>query len=178
MSTKVVLKNIVLSYPNLFNPKQIMNQGDPKYSTAILIAKNDKANLDKINAAIAEAKKDDKLKGARKVDSPILDGDVEKPDDKYYAGCYYLNAKASENHPPKVVDRHVNPIMDQEEIYAGCICNVSLNFYAYAFNGHNGIGVGLGNVQKVKDGERMGAGSSAAEDDFADLGDDGEDFLN
>lgn len=176
MSTKVVLKNVVLSYPNLFNPKQIMNQGDPKYSTAILVAKNDKANMDKIKAAIEKAKKDDKLKGARKVDSPILDGDVEKPDDKYYAGCYYFNAKASENHPPKVVDRHVNPIMDQEEIYAGCICNVSLNFYAYAFNGHNGIGVGLGNVQKVKDGERMGGGSSAAEDDFEDLG--GEDFLD
>jgi hypothetical protein len=180
MSTKVTLKNVVISYPNLFTPKQIMNSGDPKYSTAVLIAKNDKANLDKLNAAIEAEKKDDKLKGipARKIDSPIMDGDEEKPDDKYYAGCYYINAKASENHPPKVVDRHVEPIMDQEEIYAGCICNVVVQAYAYNFNGHAGIGLGLGNIQKVKDGERMGGGSSAAEDDFADLGDDGEDFLN
>ena len=176
MSTKITLKNVVLSYPNLFNAKQIMNQGEPKYSTAILIAKNDKENLKKLQAAIDEAKKDDKLKGARKIDTPLNDGDEEKPDDKYYAGCYYINAKASENHPPKVVDRHVNPIMDQDEIYAGCICNVVVNCYAYNFNGHYGVGIGLGNVQKVKDGERMGGSFSSPEDDFDDLG--GEDFLD
>jgi hypothetical protein len=67
--------------------------------------------------------------------------------------------------------------MDQDEIYPGCICNIVVNAYAYNFNGHAGIGLGLGNVQKVKDGERMGGGSSAPEDDFADLGDDAEDFL-
>lgn len=177
MSTKITLKNVVLSYPNLFNAKQIMNQGEPKYSTAILIAKNDKENMKKLQAAIDEAKNDDKLKGARKIDTPLNDGDEEKPDDKYYAGCYYINAKASENHPPKVVDRHVNPIMDQEEIYAGCICNVVVNMYAYNFNGHYGVGVGLGNVQKVKDGERIGGSFSSAEDDFEDLG-GGEDFLD
>ena len=176
MSTKITLKNVVLSYPNLFNPRQIMNQGDPKYSTAILIAKNDKENLKKLQAAIDEAKKDDKLKGAHKIGTPLNDGDEEKPDDKYYAGCYYINAKASENHPPKVVDRHVNPIMDQEEIYAGCICNVVITCYAYNFNGHYGVGIGLGNVQKVKDGERMGGSASLPEDDFEDLG--GEDFLD
>ena len=176
MSTKITLKNVVLSYPNLFNAKQIMNQGEPKFSTAILIAKNDKENLKKLQAAIDEAKKDDKLKGARKIDLPLNDGDEEKPDDKYYAGCYYINAKASENHPPKVVDRHVNPIMDQEEIYAGCICNVVVTAYAYNFNGHYGVGIGLGNVQKVKDGERIGGSASSPEDDFDDLG--GEDFLD
>ena len=177
MSTKITLKNVVLSYPNLFNAKQIMNQGEPKYSTAILIPKNDKENLKKLRAAIDEAKQDDKLKGARKIDIPLNDGDEEKPGDKFYAGCYYINAKVSENHPPKVVDRHVNPIMDQEEIYAGCICNVVVNMYAYNFNGHYGVGVGLGNVQKVKDGERIGGSFSSAEDDFEDLG-GGEDFLD
>ena len=98
MSTKITLKNVVISYPNLFNAKKIMDQGEPKFSTAILIAKNDKENLKKLQAAIDEAKKDDKLKGARKIDTPLNDGDEEKPDDKYYAGCYYINAKASENH--------------------------------------------------------------------------------
>ena len=177
MSTTITLNNVVISYPNLFTPKQIMGQGDPKYSTAILIAKNDKANLDKLKAAIEEAKKDDKLKGARKLDMPLRDGDEEKPDDKYYAGCYYINAKAPENHPPKIVDRHVDPIMDQDEIYAGCICNIKVSLYAYNFSGHTGVGVGLGNLQKVKDGERMDGGSSAAEDDFTDLGDE-DDFLS
>lgn len=175
---KITLKNVIISYPNLFTPKQIMNQGDPKYSTAILIAKNDKDNLAKLKGAIDDAKADDKLKGipARKIDSPLMDGDEEKPDDAHYAGCYYINAKSSENHPPKVVDRHVDPIMDQQEIYAGCVCNIVVNTYAYNFNGHAGVGIGLGNIQKVADGERMGGGDSAAEDDFEDLGGD-ESFM-
>lgn len=176
MSTKTTLKNVIISYPNLFTPKQIMASGEPKYSTAILIAKNDKENLNKLKAIIEEAKKDPKLSGVKKIALPLYDGDEEKPDDKYYAGCFYLNAKASENHPPKVVDRHVEPIMDQDEIYAGCICNISVTAYAYNFSGHTGVGIGLGNVQKVKDGERMGGGSTSAESDFEDLGD--ESFLD
>ena len=54
MSTKITLKNVVLSYPNLFNAKQIMNRGEPKCSTAILIDKDDKENIKKLKAAIEE----------------------------------------------------------------------------------------------------------------------------
>ena len=61
MSTKITLKNVILSYPNLFNAKQIMNQGEPKFSTAILISKDDKENIKKLKAAIEEAKKDDRF---------------------------------------------------------------------------------------------------------------------
>ena len=172
----ICLKNVRISYAHLFEPEPIMGQGEPKYSVSILIPKSDKENVEKLNAVIKDAKESDKLKGAKKIDSPVHDGDTDKGDDPVYAGCYYLNAKANENHPPQIVDRHVNPIMDKNEVYSGCYCNIMVNTYAYSFNGHNGIGVGLGNVQKVKDGEHLGGGSSKPEDDFSDLGD--EDFLN
>ena len=51
---------------------------------------------------------------------------------------------------------------------------MSLNFYAFNSNGNKGIACGLGNIQKVRDGEPLG-GKSTAADDFATLEDD--DFL-
>ena len=71
------------------------------------------------------------------------------------------------------MDLALNPIMDREEVYSGCYCRFSVNFYPFSASGNNGVAVGLNNVQKVGDGERL-AGRSRAEDDFAD---DGEDFL-
>ena len=47
-------------------------------------------------------------------------------------------------------------------------------------NGNKGVGVGLNNIQKLKDGERLGGARASAEDDFGgdDLPfeDDEEDF--
>jgi len=40
-------------------------------------------------------------------------------------------------------------------------------FYPFSTNGNNGVAVGLNNLQKVSDGERL-AGGSKAEDDFND----------
>ena len=53
----------------------------------------------------------------------------------------------------------------------------SVNFYAFNSNGNRGIACGLNNIQKLSDGTPLG-GHSRAEDDFADLDDDDEDFLS
>ena len=49
--------------------------------------------------------------------------------------------------------------------------NVSVTFYAYKTDAGSGIAAGLGNIQKVKDGEPLG-GASNPEDDFEVLDDD------
>ena len=59
-------------------------------------------------------------------------------------------------------------------MYSGCYGRVSLNFYAFNSNGNKGVACGLGNIQKIKDGEPLGGKTSAA-DDFSTLADD--DFL-
>ncbi len=48
------------------------------------------------------------------------------------------------------------------------------HFYAFNSNGNKGVACGLGNIQKIKDGEPLG-GKSSAVDDFTTLADD--DFL-
>ena len=69
----------------------------------------------------------------------------------------------------------IKPILDRDEVYSGCYARVSLNFYAFNSNGNKGIACGLGNIQKIKDGEPLGGRSSAA-DDFRTETDD--DFLS
>ena len=59
-------------------------------------------------------------------------------------------------------------------MYSGCYARVSLNFYAFNSNGNKGVACGLGNIQKVRDGEPLGGRTNAA-DDIASLEDD--DFL-
>ena len=76
--------------------------------------------------------------------------------------------------PPQIVDKAVKPILDRSEVYSGCYARVSLNFYVFNSNGNKGVACGLGNIQKIRDGEMLG-GRTNATDDFTSLEED--DFL-
>ncbi len=67
--------------------------------------------------------------------------------------------------------------LGEDEVYSGCYARVSVNFYGYNAAGNKGIACGLGNVQKVEDGERLGGGSSAEEDFEFEEVDVEDDFL-
>lgn len=73
------------------------------------------------------------------------------------------------------MDENVSPILDRSEVYSGCYARVSLSFYAFNTNGNKGVACGLGNIQKIRDGEPLGAGRVSAESDF---GAPADDFLN
>lgn len=166
---KVITGKCRLSYEHVFEAASI-NGSDPKYSACIVIPKTDKATLAKIQAAVNAAIQDgikSKWKGKKPVNLklPLRDGDAERPDDEAFSRCYFLNANA--NRAPGIVDLARNPILDREEVYSGCYCRFSVNFYPFSASGNNGVAVGLNNVQKVADGERL-AGGSRAEDDFND----------
>ena len=64
--------------------------------------------------------------------------------------------------------------LDQTEVYSGCYGRISVNFYGYNSNGNRGVAAGLGNIQKLKDGEALSSRTNA-EDDFEAVED--EDFL-
>lgn len=165
-----------LSYAHVWEPVSI-NGGKEKYSVSVLIPKDDTKTIEAINKAIDAAIDEGVAKfGGKKpnkaaIKIPLRDGDVER-DDEAYKGHYFINANSTT--PPQIVDRAVQPILDRGEVYSGCYARVSLNFYAYNANGNKGIACGLGNIQKVRDGEPLGGRSNAA-DDFSSLADD--DFL-
>ena len=175
-STKVVTGVVRLSYANVWEPASI-NGSKPKYSVSLIIPKDDKATVDAINRAVENAIKDGAAKFGGKIPPrgslklPLRDGDAER-DDEAYKGSYFVNANSTT--APQIVDRQVQPILDRGEIYSGCYARVSVNFYAFNSNGNRGIACGLGNIQKIRDGEPLGGRTSAA-DDFATDPDD--DFL-
>ncbi len=175
--TKVITGiNARLSYFHGWEPVSI-NGGTEKYSVSVLIPKDDKETIDAINAAIDAAIEEGIAKfGGKKpkreaIKLPLRDGDVER-DDEAYKNHYFVNANSTT--PPQIVDKRVNPILDREEVYSGCYARVSLNFYAFNSNGNKGVACGLGNIQKIRDGEYLGGRTSAA-DDFTTIED--EDFL-
>lgn len=176
-ATKVIIP-CRISFSNIWEPKAI-NGGDEKYSVSCVIPKSDKKTIAKIQAAVEAAKEDGKTRrwGGKippNLKLPLRDGDIDRPDDENYADCYFVNASSKD--APQVVDRKVNPVLDPMTVYSGCYCNVSVNFYAFNANGNRGVAAGLGNIQFVKDGERL-SGKASADADFDALEEDGEDVL-
>lgn len=175
--TKVVTGVVRLSYANIWKPRPGLTEGSAdKYSTAILIPKSDKATLEKVKRAVEAAKEQGKGMWGGKVPAnlktPLRDGDVDRPDDAAYKGHYFLNAASNER--PGIVDRDINDILDQSEVYSGCYAKVSLNLFPFNTNGNRGIGAGLQNIMKWDDGPRL-AGRASASEDFAEITDEEED---
>ena len=171
--TKVTTGKVRLSYAHVWEAHAMSEGQEPKYSVSVIIDKNDKDTLKAIKEATDQAKEEGKGKWNGKIPgnlkTPLRDGDVDRPDDEAYAGCYFLNANSKTK--PGIVDKDVQPILDQSEVYSGCYARLTLNFYAYNSNGNKGIAAGLGNIQKLEDGEPLG-GVTRAEDDFDSVGED------
>ena len=164
------------SYLHCWEPDSI-NGSEPKYSVSAIIPKSDTATINAIKVAIENAKKESMSKWGGKIPPnlklPLRDGDIDRPEDEAYANSFFLNANSRQ--APQVVDRHVQPVLDQNEVYSGCYGAISVTFYGYNSNGNRGIAAGLGNIQKLRDGEPLGGRTNAA-DDFESVDDD--DFLS
>ena len=168
METKVVTGKVRFCYVNVFEPTAMAEGDTLKYNICVLIPKSDTKTLEKIKQAIEAAKQAGKAKLADKngkipstIKLPLHDGDEERGDDPAYEGMYFINANS--NRKPSIVDKELNPIMSKDEFYSGCYGRASINFYAYNVQS-KGIAAGLGNLQKLEDGEPLAGGSSADED--------------
>lgn len=177
--SKVVTGTVRLSYANVWTPRAANEGSEPKYSASIIIPKADTATVDAIKKAIEVAIQEGVGKFGGKIPPrttlklPLRDGDEERPDDEAYKNAYFLNATSKL--APGIVDKHVQPILDHSEVYSGVYARVSLNFYAFNTSGNRGVACGLGNIQKIRDGEPLG-GKTAPSADFGSIEDD--DFMS
>jgi len=180
MATTVISKNSLVrfSYANVFHPKAAQEGQDKKYSVSLLIPKTDKALLKEIEAAIEKETEDFKSKNKGKLPPlfkrPLRDGDVDRPEDGNYAGMMFINANAAEGKKPYVVGAGNVALEDEDDFYSGCWGKFSVNFFNFDSNGSKGVACGLNGVKKVKDGEKLSGGTTAA----ADFGDDNEEELD
>ena len=178
--TELTVGPVRISYAYVWEPREAEEGKRPKYETMILVPESETkivARLNKaIDAAVEAGKKRYGEEWATKNKSsfkrPLKEGNEEKPGEDIYEDMLYFNAWSY--NAPEIVDRQVQPILKQSEVYSGCWANISLEFYPYDNEGR-GVGVMLGNIQKVRDDEKLAGGRSAAED-FVAMDDDEDDI--
>jgi hypothetical protein len=165
VSAKVVTGVVRLSYAYVWEPRKQGDDTKEKYSVQLIIPKSDTETVTAIKRAIEKVFKNNPgvfgSAGLAALKQPLRDGDAEKPADPNYKDSYFMNASSLT--APGIVDRDVKPILDRKEVYSGCYARVSLNFFPYDKKS-KGIGAGLQNIQKVRDGDPLGGHTPASED--------------
>ncbi|MDD3337846.1 MAG: DUF2815 family protein [Lachnospiraceae bacterium] len=172
--TKVLTGEVRLSYAHLSEPYANPNQpgSEPKYSVTMLIPKQDvatKADIESSMRAAYEAAVINDWKGARPQlrNALVYDGDgVRNDGTKFGAECAgHWVITANSKRKPQVVDMsNINSELAPQDIYSGMFARVTLNFFSFSSNGNKGVGCGLGNVMKTRDGEPLAGGASAVSD--------------
>jgi hypothetical protein len=171
---RVQLKEVRLTFPQLFDAKQVNGQGDPKFSAAFLIDKKHPQLAElktAISAAATEkwgAKAGDVLKQLQAGDKLCLhDGDA-KSDYDGYAGHFFINA--SNKIRPLVIGPDRAPLTATDgKPYSGCYVNAIVEIWPQDNQFGKRVNASLLGVQFVKDGERLAGGGVAAADDFEEI---------
>lgn len=168
-------KLVRFNYPCVFEPRAVMPGQSKKYSVQALIEKSDAESVNAIKRACSRLIKEAETQGMwsgglpANFRNPLRDGDedAKRSQCPAYQGMYFLNA--SSKFKPGIVDAQGRAIIEPAKFYAGCWGRVQLVLFTYDKMGNAGIGVGLNNLQKVRDGEPL-AGRQSAEDAFKGLG--------
>jgi hypothetical protein len=182
---RILLKNVRLAFPNLWEPNTVNGEGKPRYSASLLMGQ-DHPQVEEIKRKIEALAKDkwrDKaasiLAGLYKTDKVALhDGDTKAQYDGF-PGNLFVASAAQENAAPTVIDRDRSPLSQRSgRPYPGCYVNASLEFWAQDNGYGKRINCTLRGIQFYADGDSFSAGRPADSDEFDDVsaGADAEDF--
>ena len=147
-----------------------------KYSTSVLIRKDDNislANLEKASNAAFLVGQTKGYWGANAPSNfklPLRDGDAEAAEKgEHYMGHWFLNASSTRR--PRIVDINRQDITEESQVYSGCYARVILNLFPFNTRGNKGVGCGLEAIQKLGDGEHLGTAPIDIDAAFSDWGD-------
>jgi hypothetical protein len=174
---KVLTGEVRLTYLAVLTPKASQQGGEPKYSVTLLIPKTDTVTKADIDASIQAAAQEAMAKtwgGIRppQLRIPIYDGDGMRPSgEPFGAECkgHWVMTASTKMKPQVVGIDNINVELSPSDIYSGMYARVTIRFFGYSNSGNKGIGCGLGNIMKTRDGESL-AGRASASSDFATVG--------
>jgi hypothetical protein len=180
MGQQIVTPRGHTAFMHLFRPQPAMQEGkEAQYTVTFLWDEGDK-RLAKLEAAIIEVAKEkwgDKAKGMLakgQLRSPLRPGS-DKEDTKAaedFEGKVFLTARSTDK--PQVVDKDLESVMDQMDVYSGCVGRGDIYLFPYDKAGNRGVGAIINSFQKLDEGERK-SGRRAASDAFG--GDDDEETV-
>jgi hypothetical protein len=177
--TRLITPPCRASYPKLFEP-EINDQGKKVWSVTLLIEDTEEGRTF-LKAAEKEAEEAARAKFGARYDSlrksPSFKWAIRYDTDKYASltpkVLAYVNVRSYET-PPGVVSIYAGPdgkpakITDPALIYPGCYLRASLHAYATDRPDSKSVSFGLGNVQKLRDAERIDSRVNAQDEFEAD----------
>jgi hypothetical protein len=175
MGQRLLVKGI-LSYPHLFQPRRVNENSDPRYSTSILIAKND-PQISKLQNAIETEKSVGFPKGFPPKGTICLkDCVVEFPLQPELANYHVIPAGTGVDSKPNVVDMERMPIVDPSLVFAGAEAIVSININSYNKPMNKGVTAYLGGVMITGNIGPLGRidGRPSVDQMFEDVAADGQ----
>ena len=171
--TLIRIGEVRFSFVHVFSPRMGDDGKEGKYGVCAVWPKTETTTTEFVKNAIAAAKELAKSKGIKlpaNCKIPLRDGDIDREDDENFAGCWFINCNCAKRPGVRVLSEGtVVEALDDEDFYSGCYGALTVNFFPYDSNGNKGIGAGLNNVIKTRDGEKLSGGTNA-DSDFADLG--------
>lgn len=184
----IKLKNVRLSYPNLFEPKSGPEGGEAKYSAAFLMDKdNNEPEITAIRDAVLAVAKgqwgDQNVKwnngqlAVKKADGKAaivkicLRSGEEKPDTTGYENVMFFSASNKMSVP--IVDKNPSIALTKQDgkPYAGCLVNVSVRLWAQDNNFGRRVNAQLQAVQFAGEGESFGDAPVNPESVFDNIAD-------
>jgi hypothetical protein len=173
---QVMLKNVRLAFPNLFEARGV-GDSDPRYSATLIFAVDSPAHKQMVEAIekVAKdkwgAKAEVSMKTVRAKNKVCLHDGAEKARYDGFDGMMYVSASNKDR--PTVIDRQRAPLQPGDGLpYAGCVVNAQIDVWAQENQYGLGINALLMGIQFVKDGDRFGGGGVASADAFDILEDD------
>lgn len=181
--TSVMTPECILAFHDLFRAKAIEEGKEPTFNATLLFSPEVQQTPDFAAMKAAATAAAQKRFAQEIAADPQFVATLRNPfrrceeKPKYYAdlgpGWLFINVSTKQRPGVvKPVQNGVAPITDENEIYAGVVVRATISPFAYPQPGakgpaaaNKGVSFGLGNVLKVRDGERRG-GRPSAQDDF------------
>lgn len=176
---KIVLKNVRLAFPELWEAKAVDGEGEPAFSAAFLLPKNHPQvkEFREAEETVGKEQWKDKWPQIKKEivannRLAMKDGDT-KASYAGYEGNLFVSSRNKTR--PTVIDRDRSPLTAKDgRPYAGCYVNVIVELWAQDNKYGKRINASLSGVQFLKDGEAFSGGRPASADEFDDLSDQGD----
>lgn len=173
---RIMLRNVRLSFPSLFEPTSVAGEGKPRYSAMLILPPEHPqlGEVTKLMKAVASekwaAKAGAVYTSLEKTDKLALhDGDTKAQYDGV-GGNFFISAASQESARPTVINADRSPLTAKDgKPYAGCYVNASIDFWAQDNTYGKRINAQLRGVQFLRDGDAFSAGRPADSDEFEEV---------
>lgn len=169
---KIILRNVVLSYPNLFEPyvSRTAKPGDkPKYSAKFYLSKaTQKQEIQALAVHLKKLAMESFKSGIAAKDYFLRNGADSGKEEQ----ANFFTVSSSEKIRPVVYDRNKAILSredEDEKMYAGVIVNAQIMPWVQKNDFGKKINANLLSVQFVKHGERLGRAPVETASDFEDI---------